>query len=68
METLDDVIEFWKKYLDFKENTLSDHHYKIIVSTIKHLGEYRHLKAQVMQKLDLPTAGPYSAVNLDTQK
>lgn len=56
MESLEDTIEFWKRYLDFNENRLSDKHYKVIVSTIRHLGEYRDLKEQVYIKLDLPTA------------
>lgn len=53
MLEIKECIEFWKKYLDLKEQRLNDFQYKVVLSTIKHLGDYEKLKAQVILPLYL---------------
>lgn len=51
MLDIDHCIFYWKTYLDQNEGRLTDHQYCVILSSIKHLGEYRKLQEQVKPPL-----------------
>ncbi len=51
MLDIDHCIQYWKIYLDQNESRLTAHQHQVILSTMKHLAEYKKLQKQVKPQL-----------------